>query len=149
MHIVKVVRRDLVREKIQSVAILMWYPKHCNILQHTATYFNTLQHNASHCKSLQSMQHTATHCNISQHIASNSNTYAKAHMLYIHTRTGIVPSICWQGGVPSLCMARPSPNQYKLRVGKGHTGDAQREWRAVADMSAQRAQRNLRLVSPT
>jgi len=80
MHIVKVVRRDLVREKIQSVAILMWYPKHCNILQHTATHFNTLQHNASHCKSLQSMQHTATYRNTSHQTA----THMQKHTCYTY-----------------------------------------------------------------
>ena len=45
---------------------------HCNILQHTATHCNTLQHyTQSHCNTL---QHTATHCNTLQHTATHRNT---------------------------------------------------------------------------
>jgi len=42
-----------------------------NILQHTATHYNTLQHTVTHCNTL---QHTATHYNTLQHTITHCNT---------------------------------------------------------------------------
>jgi len=41
------------------------------LLQHTATYCNTLHYTATHCNTL---QHTATHCNTLHHTATHCNT---------------------------------------------------------------------------
>jgi len=56
--------------------------KMLTLIQHTATYRNTLQHTATHCNIL---QHTATYCNTLQHTATHCNT--------LHYRTSI--SVSW------------------------------------------------------
>jgi len=45
--------------------------KHLNTLQHTAAHCSTLQHTATHCNTL---QHTAAHCSALQHTATHYST---------------------------------------------------------------------------
>ena len=61
--------------------------KHCNTLQHTATYCRI----ATHCNTL---QHTATHCNTLQHTATQYSVYSnhtpvtpQLHLTYIQVNT--------------------------------------------------------------
>ena len=57
--------------------------RHCNTLQHTATYCNTLRHTATYCNA---QQRTATHCNALRHncntllhTATHTATLCKTH----------------------------------------------------------------------
>jgi len=63
------------------------YPqqRHCNTLQHSATYCNTLQHTATHCNTL---QHTATHCHVwSGTVPTAKATYSTHTQSLSHTHT--------------------------------------------------------------
>ena len=55
-----------------------------HMLRHTATHCNTLQHTAIHCNTL---QHTATHCNTLRHTATHCNTLNTLQHTATHCNT--------------------------------------------------------------
>jgi len=61
------------------IQILAAHPARCDMAcvgQHTATYYNTLQHTAAHCSmGFNTLQHTSTHCNTLQHTAAWDSTH--------------------------------------------------------------------------
>ena len=67
------------------IQILAAHPARCDMAcvgQHTATYYNTLQHTAAHCSmGFNTLQHTASHCsmgvNTLQHTATHCNALKK------------------------------------------------------------------------
>jgi len=81
--------------------IICWvYVGLCNTLQHTATHYNKLKHNArlftilkSDLFSVYRARHiTATHCNTLQHTAARCNTLQHTKM---HDYQRVSNSICW------------------------------------------------------